>query len=90
MKFYREKQDCYYWTKIRVNKLTAILNSKNTETYANCVYFFKNGRYHNAKNADYTDDNGFKDFCLNGKHYGNENLFTKETWRRFVKLQAFL
>ena len=41
MKFYREKQEYYYWSKIRVNKLTAILNSKNTETYANCVYFLK-------------------------------------------------
>ena len=90
MKFYREKQEYYYWNKIRFNKLTAILNSKNAFSSAKCVFFFKNGKYHNAKNATYTDDKGHKDFYLNNVYYNNQHYFKKKSWRRFIKLQAFL
>lgn len=90
MKFYKDIIKFDYWNKIRINKLTAILNSKNTLNYTKCVYFFKNGKAHNAKNAAYTDENGFEDFYLNDKHYGNQKKFTKKSWHRFVKLKAFL
>ncbi len=33
---------------------------------------------------------GDKEFVLNGICYGCEDDFTKQTWRRFVKLKAFL
>ncbi len=26
----------------------------------------------------------------NGKYYGDQNDFTKKSWRKFVKIQAFL
>jgi hypothetical protein len=80
MKFYKSK-NLY---KIRKLSLTAI--------YDNFYYvqFFKNGKNDNAKNAAYIDDSGYKEFYLNGKLYGDEDDFTKESWRRFVKLQAFL
>ena len=29
-------------------------------------------------------------FCLNDKFYDNSNNFTKQSWRRFVKLNTFL
>jgi hypothetical protein len=45
---------------------------------------------HNYKNTAYSDNYGYKEFFLNGKAYGNQNHFTKETWRRFCKLKAFL
>ncbi len=34
--------------------------------------------------------NGYKEFYLNGIRYGNESDFTKESWRRFVKMKTFL
>ncbi len=52
--------------------------------------FYKNGMFHNAKNASNIILNRQKSFWLNNKYYGNENTFTKQSWRRFVKLQAFL
>ena len=84
MKFYREKTiDGYYWGKIEDNNLTAIYFDYN-------VWFFKDGKYHNNKNASYINYNGFKEFFLNSKYYGNEYNFTKKSWRKFVKLQVFL
>jgi hypothetical protein len=90
MKFYTEnKSDINYRDKIRVNKLTAVYFYKySNENYY--VQFFKNGEYHNIKNSAYIRFDGYKDFSLNGKFYGYQTNFTKESWRRFVKLQAFL
>ncbi len=90
MKFYLDKykNNFYYWNKTRINKLTAILNS-NTLDHSKCVYFFKNGDYHNYKNAAYIEINGYKQFFINDHCYGY-NDFTKETWRRFVKMQILL
>ena len=90
MKFYTENKGYInYRDKILVNKLTAVYFYKySNENY--CVQFFKNGKCHNSKNADYVDYRGYKDFSLNGKFYGYHTDFTKETWRRFVKMQVFL
>ena len=78
MKFYKSK-NLY---KIGEFSLTAICGGSLN------VSFYKNGMPHNFKNTDYVNRNGYKTFYLNGKCYGNN--FTKESWRRFVKLQAFL
>jgi hypothetical protein len=85
MKFYVD--DTYnhvYWYKIYDNKLTAI--------YYNgfAVRFYKNGKKHNNKNAALIRPKGHKEFVLNNKLYGYHDSFTKESWRRFCKLQAFL
>lgn len=58
------------------------------------VRFFKNGKTHNIKNFAYLYGI-YKTFCINGKtynaeDYGNPDKFTKQSWRRFAKLQAFL
>jgi hypothetical protein len=86
MKFYRDiDNNIYndYWNKIYYNKLTAI----HCDSIA--IRFFKNGIKNNNKNASYISNSG-KVFWLNNKSYGYGNNFTKESWRRFVKLQAFL
>ena len=84
MKFYRDIDDSNYYWKIRVNKLTAIhLNYW-------VARFYKNGERHNIKNAAHIGFDGFEIFCLNGKVYDIEKTLTKESWRRFVKLQVFL
>ena len=54
------------------------------------ILFYKNGLKHNIKNAAYIALNQSKDFYLNGICYGNNIDFTKQSWRRFVKLQTFL
>jgi hypothetical protein len=87
MKFYKDKKSYIYFNKSLDNKLTAVYQHLDKYYF---VHFFKNGKFHNSKNADYIDGNGFKDFSLNGKFYGRECDFTKESWRRFVKLQVFL
>jgi hypothetical protein len=86
MKFYREKNSYsfYFYDHIIFNKLNSICIS--TER----VIFFKNGEYHNSKNASYIRCDGYKAFHLNAEYYGNESYFTKESWRRFVKLMVFL
>jgi hypothetical protein len=84
MKFYKDKVNkYYYWFKIINNKLTAIHYDRSTR-------FMKNGIFHNNKNAAIIYCSSYKEFSLNDKKYGNENTFTKQSWRRFVKLQAFL
>jgi hypothetical protein len=93
MKFYKDKIRTYYYFdntkfffKIIENKLSAIYCFDD-------VRFFKNGQLHNSKNASYfgyNELNGFKQFLLNGKHYGRNNNFTKSSWRKFTKLKAFL
>ena len=82
MKFYRYKHRSYSLNKITNNKLTAI--------YCNdSVWFLKNGKENNYKNAAYIYDK-YKEFILNGVSCGCQNDFTKKTWRRFVKMQKFL
>jgi hypothetical protein len=85
MKFYKDqnKNDFYYYDIICFNNLDAIYYDNNY------VIFLKNGLKHNIKNAAYTNGK-YKQFFLNDKCYGYEKDFTKESWRRFVKLQAFL
>jgi hypothetical protein len=85
MKFYRDINNYSFWNKIINNNLTAVYCRDNI------IIFFKNGKQFNSKNAAYIDnDNGYKQFHLNNKLYGNNRDFTKESWRRFVKLQAFI
>ncbi len=85
MKFYKDKKiyDCYFWNKITDNYLTCIYYDVDS------IIFYKNGFFHNNKNAAYIRFDGYKGFYLNNKCYGNENDFTKKSWRRFVKLQIF-
>ena len=86
MKFYKDSNRYFYWRKIISNKLNAIY----INITINIIVFFKNGENHNSKNASYFNYNGFKEFSLNGKIYGYEKDFTKLSWRKFTKLQAFL
>ncbi len=83
MKFY--KSYSYYGSnleKIISENLNAIYSYYD-------VLFFKNGKEYNDKNAAYISIIN-KQFILNNEVYGNENTFNKKSWRRFVKLQAFL
>jgi hypothetical protein len=90
MKFYNDKENFDLWHKIKFDNLTAILNTINTMNYnTKCVYFFKNGKWSNNKNAAYIDGI-YKQFRLNDNLYGNQKRFTKESWRRFIKMQVFL
>jgi hypothetical protein len=86
MKFYRDIHYSFdYWCKIYDNKFNAIY----IDNYLN-IRFFKNGMLHNEKNAAIS---GYKrkEFYLNDKCYGDQyDDFTKKSWHRFVKLQAFL
>jgi hypothetical protein len=84
MKFYIDNKDYFYWNKISINKLTAVYGCLYY------IYFFKNGKSHNVKNTAYIRYNEYKEFWLNNKLYGTTNHFTKQSWRKFVKLQAFL
>lgn len=86
MKFFVKIKKIEIYNIIFNNKITAILNSKDS----NAIYFFTNSKQHNYKNAAYTDKYGYKEFCLNGKACGSQKHFTKESWRRYVKLKAFL
>jgi hypothetical protein len=79
MKFYKSKD------------LSEMAKFHLTAIYDNYYYvhFFKNGKRHNSKNAAFIDGI-YKQFFLNGQSYGYECYFNKQSWRRFVKLQAFL
>lgn len=74
--------------------INIILNKKDaiycTFIYNHHIVFYKNGMLHNAKNASYIHNSGYKAFYLNDEYYGNHNNFTKQSWRRFVKMQVFL
>jgi hypothetical protein len=85
MKFYKKRiiDSNLYLREIINKKITAIYYSRN-------ISFFKNGELHNTKNAAYIRYDEYKQFRLNGIYYSGENKFTKQSWRRFVKLQAFL
>ena len=91
MKFYRHNTyyySHYYFDKIIINKLDCVyLHVKD-------IYFYKNGKLHNNKNASYQSFNkNFRTYYLNGIIYGNQKDFNKQSCRKFVrklKLQAFL
>lgn len=87
MKFFKYNNN---WNKIISNKLTAIYGYNNKSAYGQYVHFFLNGVFHNIKNASFIRSDGYKIFSLNGKTYGYKNDFTKQSWRKFVKLQIFL
>ncbi len=84
MKFYRNKKYNNYIDKIIDNNLTSIHSSFY------CVQFLKNGKISSNKNTSYISFSGYKLFSLNGVIYGNQNDFTKSSWRKFAKLKAFL
>ena len=85
MKFYKYKYDFDYWNKIINKKLTCVYSNYNY------VRFYKNGIKHNIKNFALFDiNNKYKEFFLNGISYGDKYNFTKQSWRRFVKLKAFI
>ena len=68
------------------------------------IIFKKDEMWHNEKDASYIGsmtkfwdsdkgklvENCHKLFYLNGKFYGTEKDFSKKSWRKFVKLKAFL
>jgi hypothetical protein len=85
MKFYNDKYSniSYYWNKIMTFEIEGIINS------VGITWIFKNGVLNNTKNASVSDGKN-KSFYLNGRFYGYGLDFTKQSWRRFVKLQAFL
>ena len=78
-----------YMKKIEKKYLTAIY-------YDLQVLFYKDGKKHNSKNGAYVNHFGYKQFWLNGEKHGSNGssgyctYFTKESWRKFVKLKAFL
>jgi hypothetical protein len=84
MKFYIEKNNTNYFNNIFIGiKVNAVYCYENKY-----IHFFKNGLRHNSKNAAFTDK-VYKSFYLNNKCYGDQNTFTKQSWRRFAKLQFF-
>ena len=85
MKFYRYNINYFFHNNIIINNLTAVYLN-----FYGSISFYKNGLYHNDKNLSFIDNDGYKEFCLNGKIYSNNTNFTKKTWRKFVKLKAFL
>jgi hypothetical protein len=86
MKFYIDSITTFNLSKIKANKLNAIYITR----FYKLTYFLKNGNYHNIKNAAYINPKGYKEFFLNGISYGDKYNFTKQSWRRFVKLKAFI
>ena len=84
MKFYMDKNNSFYYNKIKNNNLTCVYCDNIA------VDFYKNGKYNNTKNAAYITYDGYKQFVLNNEVYGTEKDFTKQSWRKFAKLQAFL
>ena len=84
MKFYKDNTNIYSFNEMNHNKLTYVYCNKIT------VQFIKNGKNHNFKNMGYIVNNTTKWFYLYGKYFGNQNDFTKSSWRKFAKLQAFL
>ncbi len=88
MRFYRDKyNNHYYYNEIEFLKLTCIYC---TCFVGYCVIFFKNGLYHNSKNAAYIYGDNYKQFRLNDINHSYDKDFNKKSWRRFVKLQTFL
>ena len=93
MKFYRDKYAEYdlvaafddkYYSQINDKQLNAIYHNPIK------VEFLKNGLDYNTKNAAIVYINGYKRYCLHDIIYGDSTKFTKQSWRRFVKLQILL
>ena len=82
MKFYRDNN---YHNKIYNNNLSACYFDSEDEE----ILFFSNGYLHNFKNAAYVTKS-WKSFYLNGDFCDTSWNITKKSWRRFVKLKAFL
>jgi hypothetical protein len=85
MKFYKGLLDRFSFLRLKAAKLTACVYSNR-----NKIVFFKNGAFHNFKNAAVIETEGFKFYYLNHELYGTQTQFTKLSWRKFTKLQAFL
>ena len=86
MKFFKDSsENCYYYKDIIINKALSCIYYDEIN-----LIFFKNGIWHNNKNAAYINYIGYKSFYLNDKIYGFQHEFNKKSWRKFVKLQVFL
>ncbi len=85
MKFYVDGYNLTYHSKIIAYKLSAIRSTKYF-----CCYFYKNGNFHNYKNAAFIYIGGTKYFYLNEKGYGGHNDFNKKSWQKFAKLTIFI
>ncbi len=74
------------------NQLLKLVNNKFPFIYHYTKFYtaFYNNDFHNIKNAAVIYNDGKKCFYLKGRCYGYECNFTKELWRKFIKLQAFL
>ena len=84
MKFYYDKYSNYYINKVYDNKTTCVYMGYSVE-------FFYKGMNHNIKNAAISEYYHIgKAYYLYSKYYGNEDDFTKKTWRKFCKLKTFL
>jgi hypothetical protein len=92
MKFYLDHFKSLLLSKIKGNKLNAV----HINLFTKQVQFFKSGLINNGKNAailfeiEYGYKYRDKFFYLNDKYYGDNEDFTKHSWRRFCKLKAFL
>ncbi len=89
----------FYRNFVKSSGTCVVMNKNKT------VYFFKNGLLHNTRNAasfhDRTNTAYFNGvlcgFIISDLSYANfsnilykNKFFTKQSWRRFVKMQAFL
>jgi hypothetical protein len=97
MKFYREKffgrtLRKFYTKHVINNKIKAIISCKviGEQAIEVEVTFFDKGEFHNNKNAAIYWSDKYKDFYLKSKSYGSAKTYTKQSWRRFVKMQTFL
>lgn len=85
MKFFhnRHYNNTLYFVDIINNKFDAIYQKSKF-----CVYFFKNGKFHNGKGpAKIYISLKIKDFYYNGEFFGSN--FSKQTWRSSVKMLIF-
>ena len=100
MKFYKDKvNNDFYWIKIIAKNLNAIytitkscffsLNKIYYNKHYIYTFFYHNGEINNNKNAAMITNDADNFFYLKNKNFGNNN-FTKYSWRKFAKLQAFL
>jgi hypothetical protein len=83
MRFYKDKELYRFWYYIQENKLTAIFQNLNQE-----IVFLKKSKCHNNKNAAYIRKYE-KHFYLNGNFHGYDSFFSKDSWRRNIKLKVF-
>jgi hypothetical protein len=84
MKFF-VKTKLSFWAKIFYGKKTCVYQIK-----FEAIAFYKNGILNNTKNAAIIYRNNLKSFYIDGVLFSANNKFTKQSWRKFVKLKAFL